>query len=358
MFILSKLLRHAGWIGHDTEVGFHAFFGVQLLASYACLHCVARAVIGLSTLAVQSARNRRSTRTEMQTASSSGGGGGGGGGFLRVSRPAEGVLEVQLSRPEKANALTVASFAEFRRVFAPEQLEADGKETRVVLLTQAGRTFCAGIDLVGFFDHMSRELQPIACEARRRESFRRFILSLQEAFSALEACPVPVVACVHGPCVGGGVDLIAAADIRYCTKDASFAVKEVDLGITADLGSLQRLPRLIGESRTREMALTGRSVPADEALRAGLVAAVLESPEALREHGLKAARAIAAKSPLAVRGTKHVLNAQLASNLSVEGGLRYVAAYNAGALLASTDLEEAVSAALETRAPKFARARL
>ena len=177
------------------------------------------------------------------------------------------------------------------------------------------------------------------------------ILDLQECLSSIERVRKPVLAAVHGACIGGGIDLITACDMRYCAADARFAVKEIDLGITADVGTLQRLPKLIGEGLARELAYTGRMFDASEALAMRLVNRVFESKEALDAGVRDIAATIATKSPLAIRGCKEMIT--YARDHSVADALNYAAAWNAAALM-SNDLVEAGRAATEKRAPRFA----
>ena len=172
----------------------------------------------------------------------------------------------------------------------------------------------------------------------------------QGAFDAIERCRVPVIAACHGWCIGGGVNMIAACDIRVASAEARFSLREVKLAIVPDLGALSRLPRIIGEGMTRRLALTGEDIDADWALRCGLVDEVAQTPEACFEAARSIAQEIARNSPLAVRGTKRVLNEGLSS--SARRGMNYVAAWNA-AFLPSQDLKEAIEAFLEKRAPKF-----
>jgi len=173
---------------------------------------------------------------------------------------------------------------------------------------------------------------------------------LQAAINAVEEARPPVIAAVHGGCIGAGVDLICACDLRVASADAYFRIAEVDVGITADLGTLQRLPHLIPGGIVREMALTGRSMGAEEALRRGLVSEVAESREAAVEAAMALARTIAAKSPMAVAGTKRSLNAS--RGRSVEEGLRDVALSNAATLM-NADLRVAMNAALGGERPVF-----
>jgi enoyl-CoA hydratase len=173
---------------------------------------------------------------------------------------------------------------------------------------------------------------------------------MQDAISVVETCSKPVIAAVSGWCIGAGVDLISACDIRICSNDARFSVREIKVAIVADLGSLQRLPHIIGEGHTRELALTGKDIDAARALRIGLVNDVYDTPEALIDAATKLANEIAENSPLVAQGVKKVLNES--RDLTVNEGLRHVAIWNS-AFLHSTDLEEAIKAFMEKRAPQF-----
>jgi enoyl-CoA hydratase len=188
------------------------------------------------------------------------------------------------------------------------------------------------------------------CDGRSREKLRRLILDLQDTLTSIERCRKPVIAAIHGACVGGGVDLVTACDIRLCSADARFSVKEVDVGMTADVGTLQRLPRLVGEGIARELAYTARDVDGREAREIRLVNRCYDTPEALADGARELARAIAAKSPLAVRGTKEMIT--YARDHSVADALDHVATWNA-AMLLSADLPEALAAAREKRLPRF-----
>lgn len=256
-----------------------------------------------------------------------------------------GVAHVALNRPDKANAMTRVMWDEIRRAFAWVD---DTPEARVAILSGQGAHFTAGIDLemlAGVRDEVHD-----ACDGRSRERLRRVILALQDTLTSLERCRKPVLAAVHGACIGGGVDLICCADVRYASADARFQVKEIDLGMTADVGTLQRLPRLIPDGLARELAYTGRPLGADEAGRCGLVTRVFESRDALMSGVSEIAAAIAARSPLAMRGAKEML--LYARDHSVADGLNHVATWNA-AMLLSSDLQEALTAASQKRAPVF-----
>jgi enoyl-CoA hydratase/carnithine racemase len=256
------------------------------------------------------------------------------------------IATVVLNRPEKANAMEEAMWHEIR---AAMQWADATPEVRCVIIQGAGKHFTAGIDLA-MLASLSAAIRDDD-EARSREKLRRLILDLQDTLSSIEQCRKPVLAAIHGACVGGGIDLITACDMRYCSADAKFTVKEIDVGMTADVGTLQRLPNLIGEGMAREMAYTGRFVEASEAKDIRLVNKVYESADALHQGVRGIALAIAAKSPLAIRGCKEMIT--YARDHSVADGLNYIATWNA-AMLMSKDLFEAGAAAMQKRAPNFA----
>ena len=186
---------------------------------------------------------------------------------------------------------------------------------------------------------------------QREEQLRRIILGLQAAFTAVETCRKPVLAAIQGLCIGGGLDLIAACDLRYASADAAFSLKEVDLAIVADVGSLQRLPHLIGEGQVRELAFTARQFDAAEAQAMGLVNRVYPDSDALQDGVQAIAASIAAKSPLTVRGIKQALN--YGRDHRGADGLEQVATWNA-AMLLSADTQEAITAAMQKRPAQFA----
>lgn len=257
----------------------------------------------------------------------------------------EGIAEIVLNRPQRSNAIDESMWYELRTAFT----WADSTPSvRVVILGGCGRNFCAGIDLAmlaGVATAASHRDQ-----ARGREVLRRLILDLQNCLTTVERCRKPVLAAIQGACIGGAVDLVTCCDMRYAAADAQFAVREVDVGMTADVGTLQRLPRLIADGVARELAYTGRTIDGSEAQRIGLVNQVFPTPEELREGVRRVARTLAAKSPLATRGTKEMLN--YGRDHSVADGLNYVATWNA-AMLLSADFEEAMAALSERRPPRF-----
>ena len=256
-----------------------------------------------------------------------------------------GVATLRLNRPERGNALNATLWQEIRQAF--EWLDRTA-EVRVVVLQGEGKHFCTGIDLQMLME-LNQQIRN-DCEGRSREALRRIILDLQDTLTSLERCRKPVLAAIHGACIGGGVDLICCADMRYACADASFCIKEIDIGMTADVGTLQRLPRLIGEGMARELAYTGRTVSGAEAADMRLVNRVFDSREALYAGVQEIAATIAAKSPLSIRGSKEMIS--YARDHSVADGLNYVATWNA-AMLMSADLGEAVAAQMHKRKPVF-----
>jgi enoyl-CoA hydratase len=242
--------------------------------------------------------------------------------------------------------MTPAFFGEFEA--AVRELSTDDS-VRAVIVRSAAKVFTYGLDLPAAFKEHGQTMGGGGLAANRTK-LRALILTLQGAFSALAECPVPVIAAVHGWCIGGGLDLVSACDVRLCTRDARFSLRETKIAIVADLGSLQRLPPIIGAGHTRELAFTGKDIDAAHAARIGLVNDVVDDRDALDAAALAMAGEIAANPPLTVRGVKQVL--AYGDGHSVQEGLEYVATWNA-AFLASEDLGEAVSAFASKRAPVY-----
>ncbi|XP_072776948.1 delta(3,5)-Delta(2,4)-dienoyl-CoA isomerase, mitochondrial isoform X2 [Taeniopygia guttata] len=264
---------------------------------------------------------------------------------LRLLQERPRVLHLQLHRPGKRNALDLRCWRELVQVFRDI---AQDPECRAVVVSGAGAAFTAGIDLAELGSLLAA--LPAQDAARRAWALRRHILEFQESFSAMERCPKPVIAAVHGPCIGAGVDLISACDIRFCSQDAYFQVKEVDMGLAADVGTLQRLPKIVGsQSLVNELAFTARVMRAPEALSCGLVSRVLPDKAALLEVALEVAEAIAARSPVAVQGTK--VNLLYSRDRPVSEGLQHVATWNM-AMLQTEDIPKSVQAALDKKGPE------
>jgi len=257
------------------------------------------------------------------------------------------VAEVTLTGPGKGNAMGPDFWKEMPRVFA--QLDED-EDVHCVLLKGSGKHFSFGLDLMGMMNDLGPLIGGGVTLAHDRARLQKLILSMQEAITCVARCRKPVIAAISGWCIGGGLDLISACDVRVCSSEAMFSLREVKLAIIADIGSLQRLPHIIGQGAAREMALTGKDIDAQRALRMGLVSDVMENPDALLAAARKMAAEIAANPPLTVQGIKHVMNESVEPQIAA--GLRYVASLNS-AQLQSNDLMEAMTAFMEKRAPKF-----
>ncbi|HWD02390.1 MAG TPA: crotonase/enoyl-CoA hydratase family protein [Amycolatopsis sp.] len=254
--------------------------------------------------------------------------------------------EVTLLGPAKGNAMGPDFWRELPLVFAA--LDADPR-VRAVVLTGSGQHFSYGLDLPAMMGSWAPLLAGDAL-AGQRTQFHQEVRRLQASVSSIADCRKPVIAAVSGWCIGGGVDVISAADVRLASEDAKFSVREVRVAIVADLGSLQRLATIVGEGHVRELALTGKDVDAARAEKIGLVNDVYPDRETLLARARALAADIAANPPLVVQGTKQVLAAN--TERQVAEGLRYVAAWNS-AFLPSKDLGEAVQAFMERRAPEF-----
>jgi enoyl-CoA hydratase len=269
---------------------------------------------------------------------------------IRVERHGH-VAEVVLARPEKLNAMSRAFFFEIERAF--QELDSD-RDVRAVVLWAEGKHFTAGLDLKeamgGVLGGGGGNGGGGGSAATRNLTLYREIRRLQDCFTAIERCRKPVIAAVHSKCIGGGLDLITACDVRVCSADASFAIYETKIAIVADVGTLQRISAVAGKGMAREMAYTGKFIPAERALACGLVNTVYPDKDALLAGARELAEEIAANSPLAVQGSKVVLN--YSDEHTVEEGLEYVAQWNSSFLM-TNDLAEAMQAFIEKRRPDF-----
>lgn len=235
------------------------------------------------------------------------------------------VAHLQFNRPDKLNSMNLDFWREFPAAISALAMSDD---LRVLVISAQGPHFCAGMDLEVF---QSSDNFPMGKDkARVSEAMRRFVMQLQQVFTDIEQLRVPVLTAIQGGCIGGALDLIAASDMRYCTQDAFFTIKEVELGITADLGTLQRLPSILPQGIVRELAYTGRNFSAAEADKFGLVNQVFETQEAMLDGVLQIASQIAAHSPLAVTGSKEMLN--YSRDHSVDDSLKYMATWQSGML--------------------------
>ena len=258
------------------------------------------------------------------------------------------ILHVELSRPKSLNALNKQMFSEIKQLFTYLNTHP---LLRVVILTGSGKHFTAGLDLkeaVTMF-----QFDESLDQARKSIQIYNLIKDWQESMSSLLKLRVPVLVGVNGYCIGGGVDFISSADIRYCTEDAKFSIKEIDIGMVADIGTFPRVPLLLSnEGFAREMAYTGRQVSAEEALKFGLVSKVFRNREEMIG-GLKViAEEISGKSPVAIYAIKKVMNKTKFGNM--EETLEYVAMMNMS-MLFSNDVSEAITANLSKGKAKFSK---
>lgn len=261
---------------------------------------------------------------------------------------AEGVGHVRLNRPDAYNTMVAEFWGELPRIVA--DLDASG-DCRALVLSSTGKHFTAGMDLgvfTGDASLLGRD-RPEE-EGRKRAQLFLAVQHLQDSFTALERARMPVLAAVQGGCIGGGVDMVCAADMRYATGDAFFCVQEINIGMTADVGTLQRLPKLIPEGVAREWAYTGDRIPAARAKEVGFVNEVYASHDEMVEAVLGIARRIASHSPLAIWGTKEMVN--FARDHSVADSLRYMAGWQSG-MFQPADMMEEFGAKSEGREPRF-----
>jgi enoyl-CoA hydratase len=267
---------------------------------------------------------------------------------IRIDRDGH-VAEVVLNTPERLNAMSMRFFDEIRHAFHALDLDP---EVRAIVVWAEGRVFTAGLDLKeaaagvlgGGAGNGGRSM------AARNYSLYRTIKDLQDCFTAIVDCRKPVIAAVHNKCIGGGLDLITACDVRLCSADASFSIYETRIAIVADVGTLQRITPIVGKGMAREMAFTGRFIPAERARSCGLVNEVHPDKQALLAAARAMAAEIAANAPMAVQGVKAVLN--YSEEHPTAEGLEYVAQWNSS-FVQSNDVAEAVSAFLEKRQPNF-----
>jgi enoyl-CoA hydratase len=264
--------------------------------------------------------------------------------FFRAERDGP-IAILSLNRPDKANGMTPDFWADL-----PRLMDALGRDetVRVAIIRGEGKHFTGGMDLAAFADIAKLfESEP----GRAAYAMRDTILRLQEAFNAIERARFPVIAAVHGACIGAGIDMITACDLRLAAEDAYFSVEEIHIGMAADVGTLQRLPKLIAPGIAAELAYSGRRFMADEARAIGLVSQVALDRAALDRTALELARDIAAKSPLAIAGIKR--NLAYARDHSVADGLDYIATWNAG-MLRGGELMSAVQAKMAKTKAVFA----
>ncbi len=262
---------------------------------------------------------------------------------------ADGIAHIQLNRPEALNTMTPEFWVELPAAIRDID---DNARARVIVISSTGKHFTAGMDLAVFGSgapsggaDTTNERGRVAANLRLR------VLDIQNSFNVIEAARMPVLAAIQGGCVGGGVDLASACDCRYATADAFFVIQEINIGMTADVGTFPRLCNLMPTGMVRELAYSGRRLSAAKAMQLGLVNEVFESQEAMLAEVMAIARDIAEKSPLAVYGSKVMIN--YARDHTVADGLDYIATWQAGMYNPAVDMAESFRARKEKRSPHF-----
>ena len=260
----------------------------------------------------------------------------------------DNIANLVLSRPNELNTMSRDFWVELGSILEEINRNSD---IRVVVMSSTGKHFCAGMDLSAFsngVEDIPDDKKPDS--ARIGEALYRVAKELQGYISNLEKIRVPVIAAIQGGCIGGAVDMVTACDIRLASKEAFFCIQEINIGMAADVGTLQRLPKIIPDSKMREMAYTGRRMYADEAKESGLISDMYETQEEMLEGANKLAKEIASKSPVAIYGLKAVMN--YSRDHSVSDGLEYNALWS-GAMLSQKDMTEAITANMEKRDASF-----
>lgn len=264
--------------------------------------------------------------------------------FFNIERSGA-VAHLIMNRPDKANGMTPDFWADLPRLL--DELGQD-ETVRCTVMSGAGKHFSGGMDLSAFngiMEQMQKE------PGRAALALRETVLRLQDTFNAIERARFPVIAAIHGACIGGAIDLITACDLRIASAEAFFAIEEIHIGMAADVGTLQRLPKLIAPAVAAELAYTGRRFTADEAKDFGLISEIVEDRDAIVGRAMELADEIARKSPLAIAGIKR--NLAFSRDHSVADGLEYMAAWNAG-MLRPEDLMKAIQAKMAKSEAEFA----
>jgi len=258
-----------------------------------------------------------------------------------------GVAHIRLNRPDAFNAMNRAFWNELPAIVRDID---DNARARCIVISSTGKHFCAGMELSVFTDGAGVVPDAQKDKQNAAESFRRHVHHLQDTFSCLDEARMPVIVAVQGGVIGGAVDMTSACDIRYAAADAFFVVQEINIGMTADVGTFPRLCKLIPEGWVRELAYTGRRLTAQRAKEIGLVNEVFETHEAVVVHALATAREIASKSPLAVAGSKVMIN--YARDHTIKDGLDYIATWQTG-MFSPAHMMEAFQAKAQKRGPEF-----
>ena len=259
---------------------------------------------------------------------------------------AEKVAHIVFSRPEKMNSMTPEFWNDLPVII--RDIDRNAK-ARAIIISSTGKHFTSGMDL-SVFTRSEGVAGAAPDPFLRAEKFRSDIRNIQASFNALEEARAPVIACIQGGCIGGGVDLISACDIRYATREAFICIQELNIAMTADVGTFPRLCKLMPEGWVRQLAYTGERLPAERAFQLGLINEVFDTQDQMLEHAKKIAGEIASRNPLAVTGSKVMIN--YARDHSTADCLDYIGVWNA-AMLAGPHMREAFAARAEKRDPEF-----
>lgn len=257
------------------------------------------------------------------------------------------VAHIQMNRPDAFNSMTRPFWNELPAIVSDI---SDNARARVIVLSSTGKHFCAGMDLAVFTDGDGVTMGKDGDPQVRNEAFRRHIHHLQDTFSVIDEARIPVLAAIQGGCIGGAVDMISSCDIRYVSADAYFVIQEINIGMTADVGTFPRLCKLIPEGWVRELAYTGRKLTAEKAKEIGLVNEIYPDHASLVAAVMETAREIASKSPLAVAGSKVMIN--YARDHTIRDGLDYIATWQTG-MFAPAHMMEAFQAKGQKREGVF-----
>jgi len=261
------------------------------------------------------------------------------------------IAHVVLNRPDKRNSMIPEFWDELPAIIRRLDRDADA---RVIVLSSTGPHFTSGLDTSVFGSSIESANDPATLEMLNRQRSAKLydtIQYMQQTFTCLEECRIPVLAAIQGGAIGGGVDLITACDMRFMTADAFITIYEINIGMTADVGTFPRITKLLPEGIVKELAYTGRRMSAQEAQSLGFVNAVLPDQEAMLAHVMEVATEIAKKAPLAIYGSKRIIN--YSRDHSTADGLDYIGVWNAG-MLQSAEINEAFAAAAEKRTAEFA----
>ena len=260
------------------------------------------------------------------------------------------IAHIILNRPEKMNSLPISFWSDLPRII--NEIDHDAL-ARVIVISSTGKHFSAGMDLSVFSDaeNARNEENPKTDPGRKKGSFYKGLLKLQETFNCIDNSRVPVLMAIQGGCIGGAVDFASACDMRYCTEDAFFCIQEINIGMTADVGTFPRLPYLLPMGLVKELAFTGRRMFSNEAKDCGLVNNIFSNYDDMMKEVMKIAEEIAKKSPLAVWGSKEAIN--YTRGRTIEEGLNQIAMWQTGMYNPHVDMKEALGAQLEKKDPEF-----